>query len=340
MRKKLLWLLVLVIIVSMVGTFSFAGCKEEVVEEEAEEAAEEASAEEEAKVVAEEPFATVMVIVKSMENPFWDAMIEGAKKCGEDLNMAIEDFAPVVGYDVEEQISFMEQGIVKGIDGIAIAPGDSEGIIPGIEKADAAGIIVTTLSSDAFGGPVTSWAGSPNYDSAYNVGEYVMTQLGDGAKIVVLEGKAANEVAIERDRGFKDAVEDSDKNAEILTSQTANFNAVEGQEVMENLLVQFPEIDAVLCANDEMALGALAAIEEAGRLDEIMIAGYDGNSATKQNIKDGKILATADQTPGAQGYWGVLAIYMAVKGYPCPRKLYVPAPVITIDNVGEPAEWW
>ena len=273
------------------------------------------------------------VIVKSMENPFWDRTIAGAKEAGKDLNIEIEALAPIKPYNVEEQLRFMDNAITKRHDAIAIAPGDSLGIIPGIEKASKAGLVVTTLSSDAFGGPVTAYSGSPNFESAYEVGKYLCAQLKEGSKVIILEGTAGNEVAIERKRGFDKAITDSQKKIQVLTSQTAKFSRVEGQRVMENLLQRFPEIDAAFCANDEMALGAVEAIDAAGRLAKIKVCGYDGNDDAKASIRKGRMLVTADQRPDAQGYWGVVAAYIAIKGMPVPRKLYIPCPLVTKETL-------
>lgn len=275
------------------------------------------------------------VIVKSMENPFWDRTIEGAKEAGKDLNIEIEAMAPIKPYNVEEQLRFMDNAITKRHDAIAIAPGDSLGIVPGIEKASKAGLVVTTLSSDAFGGPVTAYSGSPNFESAYEVGKYLCAQLKEGSKIIILEGTAGNEVAIERKRGFDKAINDSKKNIQVLTSQTAKFSRVEGQRVMENLLQRFSEIDAAFCANDEMALGAVEAIDAVGRLAKIKVCGYDGNDDAKASIRKGRMLVTADQRPDAQGYWGIVAAYIATKGMPVPRKLYIPCPLVTKETLGK-----
>lgn len=282
---------------------------------------------------AAEPVAKMILIVKSMDNPFWDSMIKGANQAAKDLNLEIESLAPIKPYNVEEQLRFMEEGITKGVDAIIVVPADSKGIVPGIEKANAAGIIVATPNTRAAGGKVVTWTGCANYDAGYEVASYVMSQLGSRKKVIYLEGTPGNQTAIDRMAGAKQAIKDGGGN--LLTSQTAKFSRVEGQNLMENLLQQFPEIDAVICGNDEMALGAIEALDAAGRLAGVKVSGFDGNSDAVKAIKEGRLMVTGDQRPDTQAYWGVVAAFMALKGMPTPKDIYLPAPLITKDNVDQ-----
>jgi ribose transport system substrate-binding protein len=296
-------------------------------------AEEEAPAEETAAAPAEEPVAKMVFIVKSMDNPFWDSMIEGANQAAEDLNLEIESLAPIKPYNVEEQLRFMEEAITKGVDAIIVVPADGQGIIPGIEKANAAGIPVVTPNTRAAGGKVVSWDGAANFDAAYEVAKYVLDQLGESKKVIYLEGTPGNQTATDRTKGAHKAIEEA--GAELLASQTAKFSRVEGQNVMENLLQQFPEIDAVITGNDEMALGAIEALDAAGRLEGVKVSGFDGNNDAKKALKEGRLTATGDQRPDAQAYWGVVSAFIALKGMPVARDIYLPAPIMTPENVDQ-----
>jgi ABC-type sugar transport system substrate-binding protein len=99
------------------------------------------------------------------------------------------------------------------------------------------------------------------------------------------------------------------------------------------LLQQFPKIDAVLAANDEMALGAIEAIDAAGKLKNIKVSGFDMNNDALKSIKAGRLLVTGAQRPEAQAYWGVVAAYLALKGMPCPKEIVLPCPVVDRTNV-------
>lgn len=315
MRKTSMW--AAAIIAAALAATLLVGCSKEAAEPEAEAAAA-------AKF-------KMILIVKSMDNPFWDSMIEGANMAAEDLNIEIESLAPIKPYNVEEQLRFMEEGITKGVDAIVVVPADSKGIVPGIEKANAAGIVVATPNTRAAGGDVVTWTGCANYDAGYEVASYVMSRLSGRKNVIYLEGTPGNQTAVDRMAGAKQAIKEGGGN--LLVSQTAKFSRVEGQNLMENLLQQFPDIDAVICGNDEMALGAIEAMDAAGRLQGIIVSGFDGNADAVKSIKEGRLTVTGDQRPDTQCYWGVVAAFMALKGMPTPKDIYLPAPLITKDNV-------
>ncbi len=276
----------------------------------------------------------MVFIVKSMDNPFWNMMLEGAQNAAKDLGVEIKGLAPIKPNNVEEQIRQMEDAITAKVDAIIVVPSDSKGIVPGIEKANRAGIPVMTSNTRAFGGKFIAFAGAPNEEAAYIVAKTFLETLGGKGNVIVLEGVPGAQTAIDRKAGIDRAIKEF-PNVKVLASQTAKFSRVEGMRVMENLLQQFPKMDAVLCANDEMALGAIEAIDAAKKLKEIKVAGFDGNNDAIKSISEGRLVITGAQRPDAQAYWSVLAAYMYLEGYPVPREIYVPCPPVDKSNVGE-----
>ncbi len=319
--KRIVKVLISLVVIAAFG-FAVSGCADK-----------EASAAEGSTAMTGEPVAKMVYIVKSMDNPFWDSMIEGANRAAADLNLEMETLAPIKPYNVEEQLRFMEEAITKGVDAIIVVPADGQGIIPGIEKANAAGIPVVTPNTRAAGGKVVSWDGAANFDAAYEVAKYVLGQLGSSKKVIYLEGTPGNQTATDRTKGALKAIEEA--GAQLLASQTAKFSRVDGQNVMENLLQQFPEVDCVIAGNDEMALGAIEALDAAGRLDKVKVSGFDGNNDAKKALKEGRLTVTGDQRPDAQAYWGVVAAFIALKNMPVARDIYLPAPLITRENVDQ-----
>jgi len=269
----------------------------------------------------------MIFIVKSLDNPFWDRMRAGAEKAGEDLGIEIKTLAPIKPYNVEEQLRFMEDGITQKVDAICVVPADSKGIVPGIEKANKAGIPVVTPNSRAYGGKVLTWTGAQNRDVGYDIANYAINAIGGKGKVIILEGTPGNQTAIDRAKGFNDAIAEH-SGIKLLASQTAKYSRVEGMRVMENLAQRFPDVDLVIAANDEMALGAIEALDAAGRLSKTKVTGFDANNDALKSISEGKMLATGDQRPDAQGYWGVVAAYCYLEGMPVPKDIYLPAPVI------------
>ena len=277
---------------------------------------------------------SMIFIVKSLDNPFWDMMRAGAESAAEDLGIEVKTLGPMKPYNVEEQLRFMEDGITKGVDAIVVIPADSKGIVPGIEKANKAGIVVVTPNTRAFGGNVASWDGVANRDAAYLIAKYGLEAIGGKGNVIILEGTPGNQTATDRKAGIDDAAKEF-AGVKVLSSQTAKFSRVEGMRVMENLLQQFPDIDLLICANDEMALGAIEAIDAARRLGKIKVTGFDGNNDAIKSIAGGRLLATGAQRPDAQGYWGIVAAYIALKGMPTPKDIYLPCPIVDKTNVDQ-----
>lgn len=275
----------------------------------------------------------MVFIVKSMDNPFWNMMLEGAQMAAKDLGIEIKGLAPIKPNNVEEQIRQMEDAITAKMDAIIVVPSDSKGIVPGIEKANRAGIPVFASNSRAFGGKVIGFAGAPNEEAAYFVAKAFLGTLGGKGNVIILEGVPGAQTAIDRKAGIDRAVKEF-PNVKVLASQTAKFSRVEGMRVMENLLQKFSKIDAVISTNDEMALGAIEAIDAAKRLKEIKVAGFDGNDDAMKSISEGRLMITGAQSPDAQAYWSVIATYMFLEGYPVPRDIYVPCPTVDKSNVG------
>jgi ribose transport system substrate-binding protein len=276
----------------------------------------------------------MVFIVKSMDNPFWNMMLEGAQMAAKDLGIEIKGLAPIKPNNVEEQIRQMEDAITSKMDAIIVVPSDSKGIVPGIDKANRAGIPVFTSNTRAFGGKVIGFAGAPNEEAAYFVAKAFLETLGGKGNVIILEGVPGAQTAIDRKTGVDRAVKEF-PNVKVLASQTAKFSRVEGMRVMENLLQKFSKIDAVISVNDEMALGAIEAIDAARRLKEIKVAGFDGNNDALKSISEGRMMITGAQSPDAQAYWSVIATYMFLEGYPVPRDIYVPCPTVDKGNVGE-----
>lgn len=272
----------------------------------------------------------IVFIVKGMQHPFWQKMIEGAEQAGKDLGMKVTGRAPVKPYDVLEQIRIMEDAITQKVDAIIVVPADSKGIVPGIEKANKAGVLVGTSNTKAAGGDVLGWAGADNFDAAYEVAKYLLNKMGNKGNLIILEGTPGNQTATDRKAGFDAAIKKS--NLTVLASQTANFVYEDGMKVMENLLQQFNKIDAVIAANDPMAIGAIRAMEAANRLKGILVAGFNGDDDAIDAIKKGKMLVTTAQVPQSQAYWAVLQIYMKLKGMPVPKEVNVPTELITAEK--------
>jgi ribose transport system substrate-binding protein len=139
--------------------------------------------------------------------------------------------------------------------------------------------------------------GPDNRAGSKLVGDALAKLLGEGGKVVILEGNPEADNAKQRKLGFEDSIKEG--KLTLLDSKTAHWETEEANTLMTNFLTQFPDVQGALCANDSMALGAVKAIEAAGKTSSVKVVGFDNIPAVQPLIKEGKMLATVEQF-GAQ----------------------------------------
>jgi ribose transport system substrate-binding protein len=250
-------------------------------------------------LAAEKP--VVGLVMKSLANEFFKTMEEGAKKfAAQDGSFKLIPVGMNSETDIDTQVNAMENFITQKVDLIAVAPADSVGMVASVKKAMAAGITVVnfdvTLDKKALkeaGLPEDFlFVGPDNTAGAEMVGDYLGKTLGEGAKVIIIEGNPGADNAKQRRDGFMRSVNKFKLN--LLVSRTAHWETEEANTLMTNLLTMYPDVKGVMCANDSMALGVEKAIAPTGRKD-ILIVGFDNIGAVQKLIKEGKILATIDQ---------------------------------------------
>jgi ribose transport system substrate-binding protein len=213
--------------------------------------------------------------------------------------------------DTAKQISGVEDLIQKKVDVILINPTDSAAISTAVESANKANIPVITVDRASEGGQVVSHIASDNVKGGKMAGEYILNAIGGKGNIVELQGIAGTSAARDRGKGFHEAV-DNKEGVKVVASQPADFDRAKGLSVMENILQSNKDIQAVFAHNDEMALGALQAIEAAGK--NIVVVGFDATDDAVKAVNEGKMAATVAQKPAAIGETAVKTAIQVTKG--------------------------
>lgn len=189
--------------------------------------------------------------------------------------------------DSTTQTNGIDDMLAKGIKVLILSPNDAAALAPAAKRAIAQGVkvIASDRSVDA---DVTTYIGADNVDTGLVAGKYVAKILKGKGNIVELQGSLGASPTIDRHKGFVNAIKPY-KGLKVIGSQTANYNRQEGLKVMEDFLQRFPKgkIQAVFAHNDEMSLGAIQAITEAGRLGDIKVVGIDGEIAALKSIQKG-----------------------------------------------------
>ncbi len=270
---------------------------------------------------------------KNVVNPFWKACAVGAKVSADRWKDEIDMFyaAPTKPDNIEEQIRIMEDWITKKPDAMIFVPVDYVALAPMVQKAVAAGIPIINYNNRMPGSKVVTYVGSNDEQMGYDIARYAFKAVGDKGKVVILDGVPGASTAQDRHRGFMRALRDV-KGMELLAAQPANYSRLLGMQVMENMLQRFPAIDIVLAANDEQALGAIEAIDAAGRLAKIKVTGCDANPPGVQSILQGRLFATLGFSGFDQGYISVEATYRFLKGEKVPQQIILPVPVVDKSN--------
>ena len=251
----------------------------------------------------------IALVISTLNNPFFVTLKEGAVKKANEL-----------GYDLvvldsqnnpAKELANVEDTIVKGTKIILINPTDSEAVGNAVLAANKANIPVITLDRGSVKGEVVSHIASDNVAGGKMAGDFIVSKLGNQAKVIQLQGIIGTSASRERGEGFNKSQQEN--NFTILTAQPADFDRAKGMNVMQNLLTAYPAVQAVFAENDEMALGAMRAIQTSGRTD-VIVVGFDGTDDGIKSVERGKLAATVAQQPDKIGAIGIEIADKVIKG--------------------------
>ncbi len=264
---------------------------------------------------------TMALVVSTLNNPFFVSMKDGAEKKAKELGYEL--IVLDSQNDSSKELSNIEDLSVRGVKAVLINPTDSDAVSNAVRMVNRSKIPVFTLDRGATRGKVESHIASDNVAGGEMAGQFIAEKVGK-AKVLQLEGIAGTSAARERGEGFMKAVKATDLN--LVSSQPADFDRTKGLNVMENMLAANPDVQAVFAQNDEMALGALRAIQASGK--KIMVVGFDGTDDGIAAVKRGKMSATIAQQPALIGSLGVETADKFLKGQKVDAYIPVPLQVI------------
>lgn len=271
----------------------------------------------------------IAVMTKNLTNPFFQTFRIAAETAARGMNASVNQYTPTKADNIAEQLSQVEDIIVKRPNAIVFIPVDFRAMGPAVAKINAAGIPVVNATDRSETGKFLSFVGSDDYSLGLATGRYLFKAMGGNGNVVALEGVRGSLVAAERLRGFKKAMEEF-PGVKQLASQPGNFQRLQGLQVTENLLQSYPKIDAIWGANDAMALGAVEALEGANR--KALVVGINGTLEAIESVKAGKLLATGDYNGFAQGCIATAAAIRHLRKQAVPANVVFPAEVVDRTN--------
>lgn len=281
----------------------------------------------------------VALIMKSLANEFFVTMATGAREHHEtnagDYELIVNGIRNET--DLAQQVELVDQMIASGVEAIVIAPADSKALVPAIARAVAAGIVVVNIDNRLDDSVLTDYGldipfvGPDNFEGARMVGDYLAGRMDQEQTVAVLEGVPTAYNSQQRTAGFLKAMEDA--GIEVVAQQSAQWDQTIAITVTSGILVQHPDLAAILAANDNMALGAVAAITQAGKQGDITVVGFDNISAMSELLREGSVLATADQHADLLAVYGIEYALQALATGAALIDRATPVDLVTADDL-------
>ena len=272
---------------------------------------------------------TIAIFTKNQTNPFFQTVRVGADNMAKTLNAKTLQYIPTKPDSIPEQLSQIEDVVVKKPSAIVFTPVDYKAMVPGVEKINEAKIPVVNITDRSAGGKFLSFIGADDYSLGLETARFLLKTLGGKGNIVIIEGVKGSLTNVDRVRGFNDALKEN-AGAKLLASQPGNYQRLQALQVMENLMQSNAQIDGVLAANDAMAVGAIEALDGANRKAQVI--GINGTKEAIDAIKSGKLLASGDYNGFAQGCLGTMMAIRSLRSQPVISEIVLKPTVITKDN--------
>lgn len=275
----------------------------------------------------------IALVMKSLANEFFATMADGARAhhaaASDRYDLIVNGMRNET--DVSEQVTLVEQMVARGVAAIVIAPADSKAVVPALKRAADAGVLVINIDNRldpdvlAESGLSAPFVGPDNREGARRAGEAVATKLGVGAKVAIIEGIVTAFNAQQRAQGLEDAA--TAAGLRIVARQSGQWEMEKANGIAAAMLGEHPDLAAILCANDSMALGAAAAIEASGR--RILLSGFDNVPAVGPLIADGRLTATVDQHGDRLAVEGIDTALSILAGAARPEDRTTPVDLVT-----------
>ena len=276
--------------------------------------------------------------MKTLTNPFFIDMEKGARKAESELGINLIVRTGAQETSIEQQINIVDELINSKVDAIVIAPGSSTELIPVLKKAQDAGILIVNIDnrleleeSKKAGLLNVPFISVDNENAAYLSAKYISDKITKPAKAAIIEGIMAADNSKQRKNGALKAFKEN-SNITIVALKTANWKIDEAYKVTSDIFSKYPDLGAVFCANDMMALGAVEYIIKNDKKN-VLVAGFDALAEAKEAIDQGKMQVTIDQQADIQGYKGVMYAVQILKHENVPMETMIPVKVINRDSI-------
>ncbi|MES2520516.1 MAG: D-ribose ABC transporter substrate-binding protein [Bacteroidota bacterium] len=276
----------------------------------------------------------VAVIISTLNNPWFVVLAEAAAAKAKELGYEAKIFDSQNNTALETD--HFDNAIASGYDAVLFNPTDADGSVVNVKKAKAVGIAVFCIDREVNAADAaTSQILSDNYSGCVSIGKYFVETMNKKGKYVELLGLVGDNNTWNRSKGFHSVV-DKFPNLKMVAQQSADFDRNKGLEVMESILQAHPDITAVFCGNDAMAMGAFQALISSGKANQVKVFGFDGADDVLSSIKSKKISATCLQFPKLMAQTAAIFADEYFKGKrDFPKKMPVAVELVTQKNIAD-----
>ena len=275
---------------------------------------------------------TIALVTKAMDSEFWLMVAAGAKAgAAERPGVKLTIVAPDREINVDQQVSMLEDQVRRGVKALVVSPAGSAQVMSALELAASRGIPVVLVDTDAPFAKKVSYIGTDNRRGGQLAAKCLVDRLTGKGEVALISGVPGNESQDARAQGFIDAVAQV-PGMKLVAQQPANSERSLGLTVMENILTAHPDVKGVFATNDQMALGAMEALDARGLRGKVAIVGFDATKEAVQATVDGKLAGSVAQNPRAMGQKGVEAALAALDGRPVEKRIDTGTELVTKDN--------
>jgi len=281
-------------------------------------------------------------IVKTLGNPFWQKYKDGAEAAGKKLGVSVTVRDVPTEGDFKAQLDVAKTMVSQNYKAIVAASITNTNLIPAIAEANKRNIRWVVVSEDQdpavlakMNASVTTKCRLSFYDEGVLIGKYIAKRLDGKGEVGIVAGMAGTSATTDRIQGIKDVFKDY-PDLKIVSTQPGDWQREKAHDIAVNMMHANPGLSAIIANNDDMALGATAAVKQAGKEGKVFVTGDDGTDQAYQAIKDGSLAATVDGLPWLIAYYSVFAATKAVveKADTLPNLSLHPF-LVTKDNVDD-----
>ena len=278
---------------------------------------------------------TFAVVPKGLTHQFWLTVKKGAETAAAELGVEIIWIGPDKETDVVQQINIVEDMIGKGVNAIVMAACDQDALVDVVKSAQSKGIPVVTIDSGINSDDAVSFVATDNVAGAEAAARELAKLIGESGPVGLIpfvKGAATSEL---REEGFKKGIA-AFPNIQLADTQYCDSDVAKAMDVTEDMLTAHPDLKGVFATNEPAAIGAVQAVESAGKGGDFKIVAFDASPDQLTALERGTIHALVVQNPFKMGYMGVKSAYDSLKGQPVEKRIDTGVEVITKDNLNNP----